>query len=135
MPDRIQEEIEELLAKLETFPPKRPLRARVKNGIRGFFRSLGGVFSSLPIPRLSAGHVLLIAILAIVIFSVLEPGGMDVTRWAIAVAIVFFIGAFVMSLRRHSRPAEKLWRGKPMDMDGPGVGERLRSWWRRRSQR
>lgn len=135
MPDRIQEEIEELLARLDTFPPKRSFGARVKDGIRGFFRSLGGGLSSLPIPRLSAGHVLLIAILAIVIFSVLEPGGMDVTRWAIAVAIVFFIGAFVMSLRRHSRPTEKLWRGKPMDLNGPGVGERLRSWWRRRSQR
>jgi len=136
MPDRIQQEIEELLAKLETFPPKRSLWTRVRNGIRGGFRDLGGAISSIPLSRLSAGHVLLIAIAAIVIFSLAEPGGTDVTRWVIAGAIVLFIGAFVMSLRRHSRPPqEKLWRGKPMDLDGPGVGERLRSWWRRRSQR
>jgi hypothetical protein len=135
MPDRIQQEIEELLAKLETFPPKRSLWTRVRNGIRGGFRDLGGAISSIPFPRLSAGHVLLIAIAAIVIFSLAEPGGADVTRWVIAGAIVLFIGAFLMSLRRHSRPEEKLWRGKPMDLNGPGVGERLRSWWRRRSQR
>jgi len=133
MPDRIEQEIEELLARLDTFPPKRPFWSRVRNGIRGFFRGIGDSASSLPVPRLTAGHVLLIAIGAIVIFSLLEPGGTDVTRWVIAGAIVLFIGAFVMSLRRHSRPPqEKLWRGKPLALEGPGVGERLRSWWRRR---
>jgi hypothetical protein len=134
MPDRIQQEIEELLAKLDTFPPKRSLWARVRGGVSGFFRDIGQAVSSIPLPRLSAGHVLLIAIAVIVIFSLADFGG-GVTRWVIAGAIVAFIGAFVMSLRRHSRPQEKLWRGKPMDLDSPGVGERLRSWWRRRSRR
>jgi hypothetical protein len=134
MPDRIQQEIEELLAKLDTFPPKRSFWARVRGGISGFFRDIGHTVSSIPLPRLSAGHVLLIAIAVIVIFSLADFGG-GITRWVIAGAIVAFIGAFVMSLRRHSRPPEKLWRGKPMDLNGPGVGERLRSWWRRRSRR
>jgi hypothetical protein len=134
MPDRIQQEIEELLAKLDTFPPKRSLWARVRGRISGFFREIGHAFSSIPFPRLSAGHVLLLAIAVIVIFSVAGPGG-NLTRWVIVGAIVAFIGAFVFSLRRHSRPQEKLWRGKPMDLSGPGVGERLRSWWRRRSRR
>jgi peptidoglycan/LPS O-acetylase OafA/YrhL len=138
MPDRIQQEIEELLAKLETFPPKRPLRTRVRNGIRGFFRSIGDAVSGVPWPRLSAGHLLLLAIAAIVVFYLAEPGGADVTRWVIAGAFVLFIVAFVMSLRRNApggRPTEKLWRGKPMDLHGPGMGDRLRSWWRRRSRR
>jgi hypothetical protein len=134
MPDRIQQEIEELLAKLDTFPPKRSLWARARGGITSFFRDIGHTVSSIPFPRLSAGHVLLIAIAVIVIFSLADFGG-SVTRWVIAGAIVAFIGAFVMSLRRHSRPQEKLWRGKPMDLNSPGVGERLRSWWRRRSRR
>ncbi len=135
MPDRIQQEIEELLAKLDTFPPKRSFWSRVRGGISGFVNGLASTASGIPMPRLSAGYVLLLAIAAIVIFSVAEPGGADVTRWVIAIAIVVFIGAFIMSLRRHSRPPEKLWRGKPMDLNGSGVGERLRSWWRRRSQR
>ena len=41
MPDRIQQEIEELLARLETFPPKRPLSSRIKYGISGFLHSVG----------------------------------------------------------------------------------------------
>ena len=134
MPDRIQQEIEELLAKLDTFPPKRSFWARVRGGISGFIRDIAQALSGIPVPRLSAGHVLLIAIAVIVIFSLADFGG-GVTRWVIAGAIVAFIGAFVMSLRRHSRPQEKLWRGKPMDLNSPGVGERLRSWWRRRSRR
>jgi hypothetical protein len=134
MPDRIQQEIEELLAKLDTFPPKRPFWTRVRDRIGGFFGEIGHTLSSIPFPRLSAGHVLLIAIAVIVIVSLADFGG-GLTRWIIAGAIVAFIGAFVMSLRRHSRPEEKLWRGKPMDLSGPSVGERLRSWWRRRSRR
>jgi hypothetical protein len=139
MPDRIQQEIEELLAKLETFPPKRPLRRRVSNRIGSFFRGIGDAIRSIPFPNLSAGHLLLLAIGAIVFFYVFEPGGDSFVRWVIAGAFVLFIVAFVFSLRRNapggSRPPEKLWRGKPMDLQGPGMGERLRSWWRRRSRR
>ena len=138
MPDRIQQEIEELLAKLDTFPPKRPFWTRVRDSVRGFIRGLGDAASSVPLPRLTAGHLLLIAIAAIVIFYLAEPGGADVTRWVIAGAFVLFIAAFVMSLRRNApggRTPEKLWRGKPLDLRGPGMGDRLRSWWRRRSRR
>ena len=134
MPDRIQQEIEELLARLDTFPPKRPLSARIKYGISGFFRSIGNAVSSIPIPHLTAGHLLLIAI-AMIVVAFMIGGGSDVVRWVIIGGFVLFIVAFVMSLRRHSRPEEKLWRGKPMDLHGPSVGERLRSWWRRRSRR
>jgi hypothetical protein len=135
MPDRIEQEIDELLARLDTFPPKRPFWARVRNGVRGFFREIGGAISSIPFPRLSAGHVLLFAIAAIVV-GFMIGGGSDIVRWVIIGGFLLFVAAFAMSLRRHSRPSqEKLWRGKPLDLDGPGVGERLRSWWRRRSGR
>jgi hypothetical protein len=139
MPDRIQQEIEELLAKLETFPPKRSLRTRLSSGIRNFFRRIGDAISSIPLPGLSAGHLLLLAIGAIVFFYVFEPGGDSFVRWVIAGAFLLFIVAFVLSLRRNApgggRTPEKLWRGKPMDLHGPGMGDRLRSWWRRRSRR
>jgi high-affinity Fe2+/Pb2+ permease len=134
MPDRIQQEIEELLARLETFPPKRPLSTKIKSGISSFFRSIANAISSIPVPHLTAGHLLLIAI-AMIVVAFMIGGGSDLVRWVIIGGFVLFIVAFVMSLRRHSRPEEKLWRGKPMDLNGPGVGERLRSWWRRRSRR
>jgi hypothetical protein len=138
MPDRIQQEIEELLAKLDTFPPKRPFWARMRDRVRGFFREIGDTVSSVPLPHLSAGHLLLIAIGAIVFFYLFQPGGDGLTRWVIAGGFVLFIVAFVLSLRRNApggRTPEKLWRGKPLDLRGPSMGDRLRSWWRRRSRR
>jgi hypothetical protein len=134
MPDRIQQEIEELLARLETFPPKRPLSQRIKRGVSGFLNGIGNALSSIPLPHLTAGHLLLIAI-AMIVVAFMIGGGSDLIRWVIIGGFLLFIAAFVLSLRRQSGPPEKLWRGKPMDLNGPGVGERLRSWWRRRSRR
>ncbi len=134
MPDRVQQEIEELLAKLETFPPKRPLSQRIRRGVADFFSRVGNSLSSLPVPHLTAGHLLLIAI-AMIVVAFMIGGSSDLVRWVIIGGFALFVAAFVLSLRRQSRPQEKLWRGKPMDLNGPGVGERLRSWWRRRSQR
>jgi hypothetical protein len=69
--------------------------------------------------------VLLIGIALIVGTWVLIPGS-DIARWLIAGGIVLFIGAFIFSLRRQSRPPERYWRDKPMDVHGGS-----RSWWDR----
>ena len=134
MPDRLQQEIEDLLARLDTFPPRKPLLRRIGDGLAaslgGVRRRLGGV----RLPRLSAGHVLLLAIAIIVVAYLGLPGG-GLTRWIIAAGLVIFIAAFIMSLRRQSRPPEKYWRDRPMNLEGSGVSERLRSWWRRRPRR
>lgn len=134
MPDRLQQEIEELLAKLDTFPPRRPLTARLADAISSPFRAARRVAGGVRLPRLNAGHVLLIAIALIVVAYLGLPGG-GLSRWVIALAIVTFIAAFIMSLRRQSRPPEKYWRDRPMDLRSPSVGDRLRSWWRRRPPR
>jgi hypothetical protein len=85
-------------------------------------RRVGG---AVHFPALSAGHVLLIGIALIVGTWVLIPGA-DIARWLIAGGIVLFIGAFIFSLRRQSRPPERYWRDKPMDVHGGS-----RSWWDR----
>jgi hypothetical protein len=122
MPDRIQREVEELLARLDTFPPKKPLWKRAWESFAAFPKR---VASAVRLPSLSAGHVLLIGIALIVGTFVLMPGS-DLARWLIAGGIVLFIGAFIFSLRRQSRPPEKYWRDKPMDVHGGS-----RSWWDR----
>lgn len=135
MPNKLQQEIEDLLARLDTFPPRRPFLIRVRDRVAGWFKGLERGLASIPVPHLNAGHILLLAIAVIVIVSLGAPGG-GLAKWIIAGAIVVFIAAFILSLRRQSRPPEKLWRGKPMDLHGPGAGERLRSWFgRRRSGR
>ncbi len=134
MSDRLHKEIDELLAKLDTFPPRRPLLARARDAIGRPFRSAGRWLGSLRLPHISAGHILLLAIAVIVIAYLAEPGGDSVTRYLIVGGIVLFIAAFVLSLRRSAdggRPPEKRWRGEPMELGGPAAGKRLRSWWGR----
>ena len=122
MPDRLQREVEDLLAKLDKFPPRKPLWKRIRESVAGSFRNVGG---ALRLPSLSAGHVLLLGIALIVGTWVLMPGA-DIARWLVAGGIVLFIGAFIFSLRRQSRPPERYWRDKPMDLHGGS-----RSWWDR----
>jgi len=133
MPDRLQQEIEELLAKLDTFPPRRPLARRLADVASAPFRGLRRATANVRLPHLSAGHVLLIAIAVIVVAYLGLPGG-GLSRWVIALAIVIFIAAFVMSLGRQSRPPEKYWRDRPMDLRSPSAGDRFK-WWRRRPRR
>jgi len=125
MPDRVQQEIEDLLARLEKFPPKRPLRRRVSDTIGAPFRAAGRAFAGLRLPSISAGHLLLIAI-AIIVVAYLAGGSGEIVRWVIVAGILLFIAAFVMSLRRHSAPPEKVWRGEPLDLRPRG-----KSWWGR----
>jgi hypothetical protein len=132
MADRLQQEIDDLLAKLDTFPPKRSFRSRFSRNLKNAWGNLTGAISDIPRPNLSAGHVLLIAIGVVVIAYLFLPSGSDTTRWIIAAGVIVFIFAFVMSLRRHSRPPEKYWRDKPIDLRGGGGP---RSWWNRRRRR
>jgi hypothetical protein len=122
MPDRLQREVEDLLSRLDKFPPRKPLWKRVRDSLVGSVRRVGG---AVHFSALSAGHVLLIGIALIVGTWVLIPGA-DIARWLIAGGIVLFIGAFIFSLRRQSRPPERYWRDKPMDVHGGS-----RSWWDR----
>jgi hypothetical protein len=135
MPDKIQQEIEELLQKLDHFPPRRPLWVRVRDGITGVLQGVGSLFTGIRLPRMSAGHILLLGIGVIVIAFWAEPGGESVTKGLTVGGIIVFIGAFVLSLRRQSKPPEQLWRGKPLDLQGPSGRARSRSWWDRRRRR
>src|SRR3989442_2642867 len=109
MPDRLQQEIDDLLARLDTFPPPRPRWVRARDTVGDAIRRLGRSITGIPFPHLSAGHVLLIAIGIIVIGYLALPEGSGLTRWIVVGGIAAFIAAFVLSLRRHSRPPQKYW--------------------------
>ncbi len=137
MSSKLERDIEEVLAKIDRLPRKRPLRRRVWGRLAAAFDSMGRGFAGVPRPRVSVAQVLLLGIVLIVIAYVFGDslGGASVVRLFIIAAVVLFIGAFIFSLRRQSasRLPEKRWRGQPMDLDearGPG------SWWNRwRSRR
>lgn len=131
MSDRLQQEIDELLAKLDKFPPRRSLWARARGTIARWFRNAGQSLASLRLPHISLGHLLLLGIAVIVIAYVLNPGGTSFTRALIVAGIVLFLVAFILSLRRQSRPSEKRWRGEPMELGSSSGADRPRSWWDR----
>jgi hypothetical protein len=132
MSNKLERDIEEVLAKIDRFPPKRSLRSRVGGRLAAAFEDISRSLANLPLPRVSVGQVLLLGIALIVIAYVFGDslGGGSVVRLFVIGAVVLFIGAFIFSLRRQStsRLPEKRWRGQAMDLDearGPG------SWWDR----
>ncbi len=130
--DRIQKEVDELLARIEKFPPRRPLGRRIRDFVSAPFRALSRGLSGISLPRISAGHVLLAAIVVIVIAYV-AGGSSDIWRWVIVGGIALFIAAFVLSLRRQSKPpAERYWRDRPIDLDDRGSGRSFWDRWRGR---
>jgi hypothetical protein len=126
--DRIQREVDELLTKLEQFPPKRPLSRRIGDAISAPFRAIAGI----RLPRINPGHILLVAI-TIIVVAWLAGGSSSLWTWIIVLGIFLFIFAFVLSLRRQSRPpTQKYWRDRPMDLDDKGGGKSLWDRWRGR---
>ncbi len=137
MPTKLERDIEEVLAKIDRFPPRRSLRSRIRRRLAGPFGGPGRAMASLPRPRVSVGQVLLLGIALIVIAYVFGDslGGASLVRLFIISAVLLFIGAFIFSLRRQSasRIPEKRWRGQAIDLSQESDSE---PWWKRwRSRR
>ncbi len=131
MSDRLQKEVEELLAKLETFPPRRSPWARARDAVRRSFRAVGDALAGIRLPHVTVRNLLLLGVAVIIIAYVFNPGSPSFTRGVIVAGIVIFLVAFVLSLVRQSQAPEKRWRGEPMELGGRGASGRLRSWWGR----
>ena len=132
MSSKLERDIEEVLAQIDRFPPKRSLWSRLRRRVANAFGGVGEAISSIPKPRISIGQVLLIAI-AVIVIAYFGFRGSNIGSILIFGGILAFIGAFIFSLRRQSasRLPEKRWRGQTMDLDEPSD-----SWWKRwRSRR
>ncbi len=132
MSSKLERDIEEVLAQIDQFPPKRSLWSRIRRRVANAVAAVGEAISSIPWPRISIGQVLLIAI-AVIVIAYFGFRNSNIGSILIVGGILAFIGAFIFSLRRQSasRLPEKRWRGQPMDLDEPGG-----SWWKRwRSRR
>lgn len=139
MPDRLQQEIEEILGKYEKFPLREPLWRRIRRNISQRTRRAGEWLAS-HLPRITVGRVMaagvILILLALFAPSLFNLDSDAITRGVILAGLALFIGAFVFSLRRRTPYVEQRWRGQPLDLQQPGVGSRLRSWWDRwRSRR
>lgn len=130
MANKVQQEIEDLLARLDTFPPPKPWHVRLRDSVGNAVGGALDAIGRLPIPRVNPGYMVLIAIAVAVMAYFLYDDLGNVARWIIIGAIIAFIAAFVLSLRRHSAPPPKYWRDRPMDVNRPGP-----DWKNRRGRR
>ncbi len=132
MSSKLERDIEEVLAQIDRFPPKRSLWSRIRRRVANAVGGVGEAISSVRWPRIGIGQVLLLAI-AVIVIAYYGFRSSNIGSIVIFGGILVFIGAFIFSLRRKSasRLPEKRWRGQPIDLDEPGS-----SWWKRwRSRR
>lgn len=135
MPNRLEREIEEILSRLQDFPPKRSFKARIRLAVLRAFRAVWEGVTTLPRPRISLGQLMLLGG-ALLLIAYIGLGSGSLSRILMAAGLAIFFFAFVLSLRRQSRITDKRWRGQPMELSGPRLGDRLRGWWERwRSRR
>ena len=131
MSDRMQQEIEEILGKYKKFPLREPLWRRIRRRLSRWLSSVSQ-WSASHLPHITVGRVMLVGIAIVIVAYFFNFGGDSIARSMIIAGLIIFVAAFIFSLRRRPTPyVEKRWRGQPLELEEPGVSERLRSWWDR----
>lgn len=134
MSRRMQQEIEEILGKYKRFPLREPLWRRIRRRLSRWLSSVGR-WSASHLPRITVGRVMLMGVV-LIIAAYFGFGDKSITQMVLVAGLILFVAAFIFALRRGPPYVEKRWRGQPLTIREPGVGERLRSWWSRwRSRR
>lgn len=143
MPDKVQQEIEELLDKLDNFIPEERFASKARSRRRR--QRLASVLEPLrrlsaSLPRISLGHVMLTG-LALLLIGTFFGGRLgDTANWMIIAGLVLAGGSFVLSIAGGGRPAggrrvEKRWRGQVIEYAEPSTANRLFGWLRGRRRR
>ena len=137
--DKIQQEIEELLDRLDTFLPEESVASRVRK------RSSGAVASLLqsivePATHISLRQVILAALGLILAGFLIRYSYPSAGHWVLIAGVVLLLGSFVLSFfsragNSGASETEKHWRGQPMVLQSPGLGDRLRTWFRAKRRR
>ena len=129
MSDRLQQEIEDILGKYKRFPLREPLWRRIRRRLSRWLSSVRQ-WSASHLPRITVGRVMLVGV-ALIIAAYFGFGGKSITQMVLVAGLILFAAAFIFALRRRPRYVEKRWRGQTIELDEPGLGARLRSWWDR----
>jgi VIT1/CCC1 family predicted Fe2+/Mn2+ transporter len=138
MSDRLRRDIDEILSKYEKFPLREPLPRRLRRKASELATAAGQLLAA-PLRYVTAGRLMLLGVI-LVLVAYFGLGGGSATQAIIIAGLIIFALAFAVSLRRRSPYVEQRWRGRPLDLQEPSVGARLRAWWgrwrgRRRSPR
>ena len=139
-PDRLKDEIEEILNKIEHFPKPESPRARARR--RALRRVADAVASAeraaaRQLGRVSVSQLMLVSFVVIIgslFFRRIHPLSM---QWALYAGIVLFISSFAILIftRSPGGRRQQRWRGRRIEYRAPSIWERLRSWYRGRGGR
>jgi hypothetical protein len=129
MSDRLRQEIDEILSKYEKFPLREPLPRRLRRKTAELTGAAGRLLAA-PLRYVTAGRLMVLGVI-LILAAYFSWGGGSITQFVVIAALIVFALAFLVSLRRRSPHIEQRWRGRPLDLQEPSVGARIRSWWGR----
>jgi hypothetical protein len=150
MPERWEQEIDELLQRREAKLRREPVSRRVRRQSAPMMSGLSGAFRSFlrrpPIEQFMIASLFLVAVAFAISFV---PGMADIARWASLLSILFFVLAIALSVagrRGHGPPDTKRWRDRDVGYGSnygsgsasthgqsqPTLWDSVRTWWRRR---
>jgi len=127
--DKIQREIEDILARLDDFVPEESVASRMRRRSSDAAASfLRAVLS--PIAGISLRNVMMTALLLIVIGFLGMRVNPFVGRWLLVGGVILLLTTIALSVFHKPAPPalEKRWRGQPLDLNEPTLGDRLRAW-------
>lgn len=142
MPERWEQEIDELLQRREAKLRREPVSRRVRRRSAPMMSGLSEAFRSFL--RRTPVEQFMIASLALVALAFLLnifPGTLALARWASLLSILLFVLAIALSVagrRGQGPPGAKRWRerevgyGSNYGQSQPTLWDSLRTWWRRR---
>ena len=142
MPERWEQEIDELLKRREAKLRREPVSRRVARQSAPMMSGLSGAFRTFlrysPVEQFMIASLFLVALAFL--FSII-PSMYGLARWASLLSVLFFVlalGLSVASRRGHGPPGAKRWRDRDVGYGTnygtapPSMWGSIRTWWRRR---
>jgi len=143
MPDneRLEREINEILDKIEQFPPPETRRARArKRAVRRFGNAIAERQRAAArwLARISISQVMLVSFLMILGSFFFRRFSPLMMQWVLYAGVVLFVSAFAIMVfsRGRGSSSAQYWRGRPIDSRTEPLSSRVRRWWgsRRRTR-
>lgn len=126
--DKIRREIEDILSRLDAFVPEESVAGRMRRRSSDSAAAFGRAIIA-PLARISLRQVMLTALALVVLGFLAMRVHPLFGRWVLVGGVILFLTSFALSFfSRGAARTERRWRGQPLELDEPSLGDRLRAW-------